>query len=103
VDLSHQTGLGLSAQDDPAVHPGRQTSSVDLGDPPNRQQRVRPGPQYQLLQVPDPFSVSHLRRREDPLPQTPYVLLLGTPIYGVPVEQFVLRSVHHRDQGHGGA
>src|SRR5665647_856107 len=35
--------------------------------------------------------------RADPLPQTPYVLLDGPPTNGVPVQGFVLRSVHHRD------
>jgi len=40
--------------------------------------------------------------RADPLPQTPYVLLGGPPINGVPVQGFVLRSVHHRDNGHRG-
>jgi len=42
------------------------------------------------------------RRREDPLPQTPYVLLGGPPTNGVPVQGFVLRSVHHADIGHRG-
>src|ERR1035437_5894653 len=39
------------------------------------------------------------RRREDPLPQTPYVLLDGPPTNGVPVQGFVLRSVHHAASG----
>ena len=39
------------------------------------------------------------RRREDPLPQTPYVLLDGPPTNGVPVQGFVLRSVHHGVSG----
>jgi len=40
--------------------------------------------------------------RADLLPQTPYVLPGGPPINGVPVQGFVLRSVHHRDNGHRG-
>src|SRR5674476_72721 len=39
------------------------------------------------------------RRREDPLPQTPYVLLGGPPTNGVPVQGVVLRSVHHAVSG----
>ena len=46
-----------------------------------------------------PVSVSgflrSLRRREDPLAQTPYVILGGTPTHGVPHERIVLGSVHH--------
>src|SRR5664280_3696254 len=37
--------------------------------------------------------------RADPLPQTPYVLLDGPPTNGVPVQGFVLRSVHHGVSG----
>ena len=37
--------------------------------------------------------------RADPLPQTPYVLLDGPPTNGVPVQGFVLRSVHHAVSG----
>src|ERR1035437_2250773 len=33
--------------------------------------------------------------REDPLPQTPYVVLGLVPVNLVPVKEFVLRSVHH--------
>src|SRR5664280_395647 len=40
--------------------------------------------------------------RADLLPQTPYVLPGGPPINGVPVQGFVLRSVHHADNGHRG-
>jgi hypothetical protein len=52
----------------------------------DRRQRVRPGPEHQLLQIPDPLVVLGLRRREDPLTPTPYVILAGTPIGRVPVE-----------------
>jgi hypothetical protein len=37
--------------------------------------------------------------RADPLQQTPYVLLDGPPTDGVPVQGFVLRSVHHGVSG----
>jgi len=52
-----------------------------------------------LLQTADPFQVPFLRRREDPLPQTPYVFLGGPPVNSVPVQEFALRSVHHGDSG----
>ena len=35
-------------------------------------------------------------RREDSLPQPPYVVLDSAPIHGVPVEDIALRSVHRR-------
>jgi hypothetical protein len=35
------------------------------------------------------------RRREDPLPQPPYVVLMGAPVDGVPHQGVVRRSVHH--------
>src|SRR5947207_8473461 len=69
---------------------------VALRHLPHADQRVRPAPQHQLLQVPDLRPVLLPRRLEDPLPQPPYVLLMGTPVNGVPL-QHVLRSVHrHR-------
>ena len=43
----------------------------------------------------EPFEVTCLRCREDPLPQTPYVVLGGPPIDRVPIKEVVLRSVHH--------
>src|SRR6201993_2157541 len=50
----------------------------------------------QLLQVADPFEVPLLCRREDSLPQPPYVIFDPTPVHGVPVDDLVLRSVHRR-------
>ena len=43
----------------------------------------------------EPFEVTCLRCREDPLPQTPYGRLRRTPIHSMPSEGFVLRSVCH--------
>ena len=60
-----------------------------------RDQRVGARAEHQLLQIADPLKVPHLRRREDPLAQTPYVVLSSTPTHGVPYEHIVLRSVHH--------
>jgi hypothetical protein len=97
LQLHRQLGLVLGGHDNAAVHARGQTSSVELRNAPNRQQRVRPRPEHQLLQVPDPWQVPHLRGREDPLPQAPYILLAGTPRHSVPVEDLVLRSVHHPD------
>jgi hypothetical protein len=61
---------------------------------PHTNQRVRPAPQHQLLQVPDPFEVLSLRRLEDPLPQPPHVVLDRAPIHAIPVEVIAARSVH---------
>ena len=58
------------------VHPRRPAPSVALGHLPHADQRVRPGPQHHLLQVPDPRPVPLPRRLEDPPPQPPYVLLM---------------------------
>src|SRR5664280_1865040 len=41
-----------------------------------------------------PFEVPSLRRREDPLTQSPYVLFDSTPLNLVPVTENVLGSVH---------
>ena len=41
------------------------------------------------------LQVPCLRRREDPLPQPPYVVLDPPPVDGLPVQDIVLRSVHH--------
>ena len=60
-------------------------ASVELRHLPHADQRVRPGPQHQLLQGPDPGPVLLLRRREDPLPQPPDVVLVDPPVDGVPV------------------
>ena len=90
-----QLGLRLGPQRGLAVDARRLTTSVDLRDPPNTQQSVRAGPQHQPLQTTDPLQVPFPRRREDPLPQTSYVLLDPIPVQLVPVGKVVLRSVHH--------
>ena len=87
---------GLGSQGDLPVDPGSPAPRVALRHLPHADQRVRPGPQHQLLQVPGLGPVLLPRRFEDPLPQPPYVLLMGTPVNSVPV-QHALRSVHrHR-------
>ena len=95
-----QLGLRLGPQRGPAVHARRLAASVDLRHSPNAQQSVRSGAQHQPLQTSDPLQVPFLRRREDPLPQTPYFPLGPVPVHLVPVEQVILRSVH-RDRGRG--
>ena len=75
----------------------RLAASIELRHPPHAHQRVRARAEHQLLQVADLLQVPCLRRREDPLPQTPYVLLRCTPVNSAPVEDRVLRSVHHAD------
>ena len=77
----------------------RRAASINLRHPPHADQRVRPGPEHQLLQVADPLEVPRLRRREDPLPQPPYVLLRQEPAHALPAARPVLRSVHHRGTG----
>ena len=67
-------------QRDLPVYPGGPASSVALRHLPHADQRVRPAPQHQLLQVPDLGQVLLLRRLEDPLPQPPYVLLVARPV-----------------------
>ncbi len=83
-------------QRDLSIDPGRLTASIALGRLPHADQRVAPAPQQQLLQVPDRGQVPVLRRREDSLPQSPYVVLMVPPIDGFPREGHVLGSVHHR-------
>ena len=70
-----QLGLLLGQHHDLAVDPGRLAASVDLRHPPHAHQRVAAGAEHQLLQIPDLLQVPCLRRREDPLPQPPYVVL----------------------------
>ena len=82
--------LRPGGQRDLPVDPRRLAASVALRHLPHADQRVRPGPQHQLLQVPDLGQVPLLRRLEDPLPQPPYVVLVGAPVDGVPVEDLVL-------------
>jgi hypothetical protein len=87
---------GLGSQRDLPVDPGGLAPSIALRHLPHADQRVRPAPQHQPLQVPDFRPVLLLRRLEDPLPQPPYVLLTGTPVNGGPLQP-VLGSVHrHR-------
>ena len=45
--------------------------------------------------VPERAQVPVPRRREEPLPQPPYALLVDPPVNGVPVQGLVRRSVHH--------
>ena len=89
-----QRGLADRGRDDPAVDARRLATSVVLGHAPHAQQRVGARPQHQLLQVADLLEVPCLTRREDPLPQTSYVVLDRTPGDGVPVQDLVRRSVH---------
>src|SRR6266511_4266682 len=84
---------GRRRQRELPVDPGGPAPSVALRDLPHADQRVRPGPQHQLLQRPDLGPVSLLRRLEDFLPQPPYVVLMGPPLDGVPVRH-VFGSVH---------
>ena len=77
VDQLH---LGLRGQHDLAVHACRQTTGVALRHPPHAHQRVRARAEHQLLQPADPWKVPRLRRREDPLPQPPYVRLRTPPV-----------------------
>ena len=51
-----------------------------------------------FCRVADPLQVPSLRRREDPLPQPPYVILRPPPVNPPPVKGRVLWSVHHDDR-----
>ena len=53
--------------------------------------KLRDGAGCRFLSVPR----SPPRRREDPLPQPPYVVLMRAPVDGVPHQGIVRRSVHH--------
>jgi site-specific DNA recombinase len=90
-----QIGLVCGRHHHLAVDPGRLAASILLRHPPHAHQRVRAGAEHQLLQIADLGKVPCPRRREDPLPQPPYVLLDLAPIHGVPVQRLVLGSVHH--------
>jgi hypothetical protein len=92
-------GLIPAGEHDAPVDPGCAAASVDLRHPPHADQRAATGPEHQLLQVTDPFQVPGLRRREDPLPQPPYVLLGPAPVHLVPVRETALRSVHPGSPG----
>ena len=91
---SHQDHLGLRGEHHLPVHARRLASSIALRHPPHTQERVSARTKHQLLQVTDPLQVPRPTCREDPLAQTPYALLTGTPINSVPVENLVLWSVH---------
>ena len=83
VLLLHPVGqlcLGLRGEHHLAIHARRQTTSVALRHPPHAHQRVGARTEHQLLQTADPCEVPRLRRREDPLPQPPYVLLDRPPV-----------------------
>ena len=80
-----QLGLLRGSQRDLAVDAGRLAASVDLRDPPHADQRVGAGAEHQLLQIADLVQVPCLCRREDPLPQTPYVILGLLPVDRQPV------------------
>ena len=62
-------------QHDLAVKGRRHPASIQLRYPPHASQRVTAGTQHQLLQTTDLRQVPVPRRREDPLPQPPYVPL----------------------------
>lgn len=89
-------------QRDLPIDTRRLAASVTLRDLPHADQRVGAAAQHQLLQIADPLEVPVPRRLEDPSPKSPYVLLLGAPIDGLPVQGVVCRSVHHdnTDRGH---
>jgi hypothetical protein len=84
---------GRRGQRDLPIDPGRPTPGVALGNLTDADQRVRPGPQHHLLQGPDGSPILLPCRLEDPAPQPHYVLLMSTPVNGVPVQD-VLGSVH---------
>ena len=63
-----QIGLLLRLHDPHTIDPGRLAASIDLRDPPHRNECVAARTEHQLLQVADPLQVPFPRRREDPLP-----------------------------------
>ena len=95
VNIHRQCRLGRGGQRPLPVNTRRHASCIALRDPPHADQRVGARAEHQLLQIADPLKVPHLRRREDPLTQTPYVILSGAPVHSVPLQHNVLRSVHH--------
>ncbi len=91
--------LGPGGQRDPPIDPRGRTARVALRHLPHTDQRVRPVPQHEFLQVPGFCQVPVPYRLEDPAPQPPYPLLMQPPVHllpGVPIEHTrrVLRSVH---------
>src|SRR6266699_4680202 len=103
VHLHRHLGPGLAGQCDPPINPRGPPARVALRDLPHADQRVRPGPQHQLLQVPRRGQVPALHRLENPAPQPPYPLLVFSPVHlfpGITVENRVQarRSVHRSVQ-----
>ena len=103
VHLHRHLGAGLGGQRDLPIDTGSRPARVALRHLPHAHQRVRPAPQHQLLQVPDPGQVPIPDRLEDPAPQPPYPLLMQPPIdlfpgVGVEHARRVLRSVHRSVQ-----
>jgi hypothetical protein len=86
--------LGQRGQRNLPIDPGRSAPGVALGDLTNADQRVRPGPQHQILQRPDRGPVLLPRRLEDPPPQPDFGAFVDPPVNGVPLQSLVLGSVH---------
>jgi hypothetical protein len=84
----------LGQDHDLTIDPGRLPAGVEFRYPPHAQQRIGAATEHQLLQIADLLEVPCLRRREDALPQTPYVIPNLTPVDGLPV-RVALRSVRH--------
>ena len=94
MDPRDQLRLVPGSHDDLPVDARRQAASVALRHPAHAQQRVRARTEHQLLQIADLLEVPCLRRREDPLPQTPYAVLDRTPVDRMPIQDLAPRSVH---------
>src|SRR6266516_6129372 len=75
---------GRGGQRDLPVDPRRLAASVALRRPPHADQRVAPAPQHEFLQVPGPWPVTVPHRLEDPAAQSPYLLLMVTPVHTLP-------------------
>src|SRR5713101_5299086 len=75
IDWCTRTAISALAPEVSATSPSIPgfAPSIALRHLPHADQRVRPAPQHQLLQVPDLGPVLLLRRLEDPLPQPPYL------------------------------
>src|SRR5712691_11797386 len=84
VHLHRHLGPGLAGQRDLPVNPRGPSARVALRDLPYADQRVRPRPQQQLLQVPRRSQVPVLDRLENPAPQPPYPLLVSSPVHLIP-------------------
>src|SRR5712691_3975966 len=103
VHLHRHLGPGLAGQRDLPVNPRGPSARVALRDLPYADQRVRPRPQQQLLQVPRRSQVPVFDRLEKPAPQPPYPLLVSSPVHlipGITVEERprARRSVHRSVQ-----